>query len=95
MAQETPKSPKSVVLAGELLPSSGNVKQLPNFIATQITGKLPFAIDVVFESGSFIGRHDLLAGEVYTEALKWHQSRFNQRFEKTFQLQEKGYSFKH
>lgn len=33
----------------------------------------------------------MLSGNVYTEALKWHQSRFNQRFEKTFKLQENGY----
>lgn len=107
LAQRTPNSPKQVVLAGELLPSTGGVKVRvsivfavvslllfqaePNFIVTQVTAKVPFMLDVVFESGSFYDREDVLVGEAYTEALRWHASRFSQRFENTFHLAEKGY----
>lgn len=62
----------------------------PNFIATQITAKVPFSLDVVFESRSNTNREDTLIGQSYTEALQWHQSRFVQRFENTFHLSEKG-----
>ncbi|XP_018320020.1 mannosyl-oligosaccharide glucosidase isoform X2 [Agrilus planipennis] len=91
LAQENPNSPKKVVLAGELLSSAGGVKPQPNFIATQITAKVPFALDVVFESGSFGTRQNTLVGDTYTDMLRWHTSRFAQRFDDTFHLKEKGY----
>ncbi|XP_017783438.1 PREDICTED: mannosyl-oligosaccharide glucosidase [Nicrophorus vespilloides] len=90
LAQDNPKSPRKVVLAGELMPAS-NSRMEPNFIATQITAKLPFTLDVVFESGSVSSRENMLAGDVYTQELQWQRLRFNQRFEDTFNLQEKGY----
>lgn len=65
----------------------------PNFVVTQINAKVPFTLDVVFESESFIDREKSLAGEFYTEMLQWHQTRFNQRFDKTFNLKEKGFVF--
>lgn len=94
LAQDKPNSSKRVVLAGELLPTAGGAKALPNFIATQVTGKIPFALDIVYESGSFGTRENTLVGRVYSEALSWHQTRFGQRFEDTFHLKEKGYQAK-
>ncbi|XP_022919576.2 mannosyl-oligosaccharide glucosidase [Onthophagus taurus] len=78
-----------IVLAGEL--SQHNDKN-PDFIVTQVTAKVPFTLDVVFESGSFGTRQNTLVGDTYTEALNWHLSRFHQRFEDTYKLKEKGYS---
>lgn len=51
---------------------------------------MPFELDVVFESGSFSTRQETLVKDAYTEALKWHQTRFAQRFENTFHLKQKG-----
>lgn len=59
-------------------------------MATQITAKLPFTVDVVFESKSVVNRNDKLVGSSYTKALEWHRSRFNRRFEDTFSLRHKG-----
>ncbi|KAF5275980.1 hypothetical protein FQA39_LY00776 [Lamprigera yunnana] len=94
LEQVRPNSPKRVVLAGELLLTTGGIKALPNFIVTQVTGKIPFTLDVAFESGSFGTRQNTLLGDVYTDALKWHQGRFLQRFEDTFHIKEKGYDDK-
>lgn len=62
----------------------------PNFIATQITATVPFSMDVVFESGSFGTRQNTLVGDIYTNTLNWHSSRFAQRFDDTFDLKAKG-----
>ncbi|KAB0802437.1 hypothetical protein PPYR_04623 [Photinus pyralis] len=94
LAQDKPNASKRVVLAGELLPATGGTKVPPNFIATQVTGKIPFALDVTFESGSFGTRQNTLVGQTYTETLSWHQTRFDQRFEDTFHLKRKGYQAK-
>lgn len=93
LAQDRPNGPKKVVLAGELLPMQGSAKKKPNFISTQLTVKLPFSFDVVFESSSFEARPNSLVGNVYSDALLWHQRKFGQRFEETFKLEEKGYGF--
>ncbi|XP_066256749.1 mannosyl-oligosaccharide glucosidase isoform X1 [Euwallacea similis] len=91
LAQADPKSPKRIVLAGEIRSPEDHKKE-PNFVATQVTAKLPFSVDVVFESKSVVNRHDKLMGEAYSNALEWHQARFNQRFEDTFGLKHKGFS---
>lgn len=62
----------------------------PNFIATQVQGRVPFSIDVVFESASVGPREQTFKGDVYTQALKWHMDRFDRKFEDIFNLQQKG-----
>ncbi|KAI4459446.1 mannosyl-oligosaccharide glucosidase [Holotrichia oblita] len=85
------KKQKRIVLAGDILGQDGTVKKPPNFIATQITATVPFSMDVVFESGSFGTRQNTLVGDIYTDTLNWHSSRFAQRFDDTFGLKAKGY----
>lgn len=93
LASDRPGGPKHVVLAGELLPVVGGKKGDPNFLVTQVTCRVPCSLDIVYESGSSGTRSETLVGDKYTEALDWHRSRFQQRFENTFHLQTKGYLF--
>lgn len=55
-----------------------------------MTAKVPFSLDVVFESSSNVERETTFMGNDYTKALEWHRARFSQRFENTFHLAEKG-----
>ncbi|XP_018377685.1 PREDICTED: mannosyl-oligosaccharide glucosidase GCS1 [Trachymyrmex cornetzi] len=85
---------KHVVLAGEQLPllPEGKKKD-PNFIVTQVTGKIPFEIEISYESGSFTNRMDVkLTGNNYDEALKNHRELFSKKFENVFKLKSKGYT---
>ncbi|XP_012288943.1 mannosyl-oligosaccharide glucosidase GCS1 [Orussus abietinus] len=81
-----------IVLAGEQLPVSpeGN-KVEPNFIVTQVTARVPFEIEVSFESGSVINRPEKLTGENYDAALEKQRSTFDEKFENIFKLRSKGY----
>ncbi|XP_060524577.1 mannosyl-oligosaccharide glucosidase [Cylas formicarius] len=88
LSQESTDSQRKIILGGDLI--RGENKQA-NFVAIQVTAKLPFILDVAFESHSYIERDKSLIGKAYTNALQWHQSRFNQRFEDTFGLKKKGY----
>ncbi|PNF40173.1 Mannosyl-oligosaccharide glucosidase GCS1 [Cryptotermes secundus] len=85
---------RHIVLPGELLPSSGpdGKRAEPNFVVTQVTARVPFELDFVFESGSFMDRPGSLTGDAYTRELSWHRSNFHNRFEETFKLQTKGYN---
>lgn len=81
-----------IVLGGEQLSSAHDGSQLnPNFIATQITAKIPFEFEISFESGSFFDRSEKLTGVRYEEALKEKRRIFNEKFEKVFKLNSKGY----
>ncbi|CAG9768795.1 unnamed protein product [Ceutorhynchus assimilis] len=91
LAQDNPKVPRKIVLGGQIYPAETENKN-PNLVATQITAKLPFTLDVVFESKSVVNRNDKLVGDSYTKALNWHKTRFNQRFEDTFALKHKGFT---
>lgn len=84
---------KHVVLAGEQLPllPEGKKKD-PNFIVTQVTGKIPFEIEISYESGSFSTRMEKLTGNNYDEALKNQRELFSKKFESVFKLKSKGYT---
>ena len=82
---------RRIVLPGELLPIVDGRKAEPNFIVTQITAKVPFEVDMVFESGSYMDRPGTLFGNTYSQELKSHRDDFHQKFEETFKLQAKGY----
>lgn len=63
----------------------------PNLIATQLTLKIPFDIDIIFESQSAV-RLETLTGKIYDAELEKHKKQFNDKFEKTFKLKSKGFS---
>jgi len=75
------------------LESSLDKPAKPSFIVKQITGRIPFEVDFVFESDSNIDRDESLAGRRYTEALDEWVDKFDLRFEKTFHLQQKGFNY--
>ncbi|KZC05985.1 Mannosyl-oligosaccharide glucosidase [Dufourea novaeangliae] len=84
---------KHIVLAGEQVPLSiDGKKRDANFIVSQITGRIPFAIEVSYESGSFINRVDKLTGENYERALEMQRKLFDGKFEETFKLRLKSYT---
>ena len=58
----------------------------------QITGTVPFTLDLMFESGSNVDREGSLVGKRYTKLIKEKEDMFDLRFEKTFHLAEKGYN---
>ncbi|XP_048208740.1 mannosyl-oligosaccharide glucosidase [Perognathus longimembris pacificus] len=64
------------------------------FLIQQVTLKVPFSMEFVFESGSArAGRNPALgqlAGSLLTQALDNHTKAFQEHFEKIFQLKEKG-----
>ena len=87
-------------------------KNPPNLIVYQVNAKVPFELDVVFESASnsdregtktkiickvcensficFLFLPDELSGDVLSRELSQRSSTFNQRFENTFALKQKG-----
>ncbi|XP_012226758.1 mannosyl-oligosaccharide glucosidase isoform X1 [Linepithema humile] len=93
IATQKGSAEKHIVLAGEqLLLSPEGKKKDPNFIVTQVTGKVPFEIEVSYESGSFSNRIDKLTGQNYDEALDKQRQLFSKKFENVFKLKSKGYT---
>lgn len=64
----------------------------PNFIVKEVTAQLPFSMEVVFQSGSFSDRQNRLEGDILTSLLEKRKNEFNDRFEETFRLEQKGYT---
>merc|ERR1711949_91844 len=64
----------------------------PNLIVFQITGTVPFSIDIAFESDSHVDREESLTGERYTKLLAEKEVNFDLKFEQIFQLSNKGYN---
>ncbi|XP_072385583.1 uncharacterized protein GCS1 [Diabrotica undecimpunctata] len=89
LAQDNPKSPRKIVLGGQLQAFNGDQKIDPNLVAIQLTGKVPFTIDISYESG--FNTQESLNGNAYTEVLETYRSKFLEKFEKTFKLKQKGY----
>ncbi|XP_042788694.1 mannosyl-oligosaccharide glucosidase [Panthera leo] len=75
---------------------SGQGQGQGQFLIQQVTLKVPFSVELVFESGSArAGERQALAqlaGSLLTQALESHAEAFRERFEKTFQLKKKGLS---
>lgn len=80
-----------ITLAGVSFPHDDTLKQ-PNLVVHQVTGKLPFELEVVYESQSFSNRGNTLRGELYDAVLEKHRTDFVERFEEKFHLFEKGFS---
>lgn len=82
---------KHLVLPGDLTHfKEGKVE--PNFVATQVEVTVPFEMDVVYESGSFIDRPNTLTGDVYTNELAQKLEAFHVKFEDTFGLKKKNFT---
>lgn len=93
IATQKGSAEKRIILAGEqLLSLPEGKKKDPNFIITQVTGKVPFEIEVSYESGSFSNRIDKLTGKNYDEALDKQRQLFSKKFENVFKLKSKGYT---
>lgn len=93
IATQKGSAEKYVVLAGEQLPlSPEGIKKDPNFIVTQVTGKVPFEVEIIYESGSFSNRIEKLTGKSYDGALEKQRQLFSERFENVFKLKSKGYT---
>eukprot|EP00111_Clytia_hemisphaerica_P003833 TCONS_00011010-protein len=64
-----------------------------NLFVHQVTLQLPFQIDAVFESEDGDNdRKESLAGDVFAREVKQKRKDFNEHFENTFQLSEKGFT---
>ncbi|RZF44964.1 hypothetical protein LSTR_LSTR001925 [Laodelphax striatellus] len=83
---DVPGKGKWISLPGDLTRGES-----PNFIATQLTVKSPFTLDIVFESAS-ADRSNMLTGDIYSRELQSRSQDFHKRFESTFRLREKGYN---
>lgn len=93
IASHKGSSKKHIILSGEQIPlSADGKKKEANFIVTQITGRIPFEIEISYESGSFINRVNKLTGQNYELALKKQREIFDEKFEKLFKLRSKGFT---
>lgn len=96
----TDKSTRSkyIALPGEILRNNKGDIFDPNFVATLITVQTPFTLDITYRSLHGLTPKDVRTlpgppiGAEYTEILESKRSEFNERFEKTFRLKEKGYT---
>lgn len=93
LASQEGTNKKRIVLSGEQLIVQEDGKKLPaNFIVTQVTARAPFAIQMIYESSSFVERETRLAEAAYDAALAKRRRQFGEKFEKTFKLKEKSYN---
>lgn len=67
-------------------------KRSPNFVLTQVTVMPPYELEVIFESGSFDNRPNTLTGKIFDQTLYEHVSKFDEKFDKLFNLRSKGFS---
>jgi mannosyl-oligosaccharide glucosidase len=63
-----------------------------NFLVHQVTTELPFEMEVIFESNSFVKRPERLTGSLFEISLAKHVSEFDEKFEQIFNLKSKGFS---
>ncbi|KAG8232260.1 hypothetical protein J437_LFUL012875 [Ladona fulva] len=68
----------------------GTIEKGSNFIVTEITGKIPFELDIVYESGSYTNRPKTLMGDIYDDELKKKRIAFHDKFDSTFHLKDHG-----
>ncbi|GFO20120.1 mannosyl-oligosaccharide glucosidase [Plakobranchus ocellatus] len=63
----------------------------PNFVVKQVTTQLPFTMEVLFQSGSFVNRGDQLSKEKFSALIQSKEEEFDAKFENIFHLKQKGY----
>lgn len=89
---------KILVLPGEQLQNNQGELLDANFVAVMITAEAPFTLDISYRRLNELkfDQHEISAngiiGKAYTDALNTKLSEFHKRFEKTFNLQAKGYT---
>ena len=62
----------------------------PDFIVHQVTVTLPFEMEVIFESSSFVDRPNTLTKETYLSLINDYTGAFDKRLEETFGLTPKS-----
>ncbi|XP_046686080.1 mannosyl-oligosaccharide glucosidase-like [Homalodisca vitripennis] len=86
LREMTVRSVRQIVLPGDI------TRGVPgNFSATQVNTRVPFEMDVIFESGSNFDRPNTLTGKVYTDLLAKKVEEFDAKFESIFKLKEKTF----
>ncbi|GFR99127.1 mannosyl-oligosaccharide glucosidase [Elysia marginata] len=63
----------------------------PNFMVKQVTAQLPFTMEVIYQSGSFVDRQEELSKEKFTAVMQSKEQEFDAKFEKVFLLAQRGY----
>uniref|UniRef100_A0A8C5WJS2 Mannosyl-oligosaccharide glucosidase n=1 Tax=Leptobrachium leishanense TaxID=445787 RepID=A0A8C5WJS2_9ANUR len=58
----------------------------------QVTFQVPFQVEVLFESDSFLQRPGPLSGNALSELLQSHRGRMEERFRSIFKLETKGFT---
>lgn len=98
----TGSTEKTLALVGEALVDPQGNKLEPNFIATQVTVRAPFTLDITYRSingdpleGLLDQKpddFDVLVEDNYTKKLQEKSDEFSAKFEEKFRLKGKGYS---
>ena len=90
--QKGDKNMQLLVLAGHVTQRDEDGRELPvNLFVQQWTLELPFDVEVVFESGSFVAREERLLGSSFTNLRDKYSSEFDRKFEEKFSLKAKGF----
>lgn len=98
LANDKTTRTRFIALPGEILRNNKGETFEPNFVATMVTVKTPFTLDVSYRSLHGLTPKDMRTmpgppiGKEYTEVLNEKRTEFNNRFERTFHLKEKGYT---
>lgn len=82
----TVKGVQQIVLPGDITRGSTS-----NFTVSQVTVRVPFEMDVVFESSSNSNRPNTLTGKVYSDLLAKKSEDFDSKFNNIFKLKEKSF----
>lgn len=83
------KWPTLALLPGEVRNPS-ETKHQPNFVAYQVTGYLPYVVDMVMETGMFSAAFSI-SGDKFKSELETRRQQFDAQFEETFELAAKGF----
>ncbi|CAH2299080.1 mannosyl-oligosaccharide glucosidase [Pelobates cultripes] len=72
-------------------PGSQPAPSNSQLIIHQVTFQLPFQVEVLFESDSFLQRPSPLSGSALSDLLQTHRMKMAERFRRIFKLEEKGF----
>ena len=91
--QEQEGENKFIGLAGQLF-TKEDKHHKPNFIVFQVTGIVPFEIDVVFETLSVESgtQMPMMSGDLLSNKLEEYSKAFSEEFEAKFGLKKKGFN---
>lgn len=82
-----PKLPYHVLGGG-----TGPRDMSPNFVVTQVTGVVPFELEIIFSSVNSGNKPNTISGPVFDDILKSKLNDFHKRFESTFNMKQKGFN---